>query len=211
MLNQLGEKPIIPILRGLSIEDSLFTVDCLVESGFNVIEISLNQDNSLDVLDEVTNRYNNDLLIGAGTVLNEPLAKEALRRGAQFFLSPHLSEEVFSVSKEKDVPYIPGAFTPTEIQTAIEMGAEIVKVFPIRMLGHKYISDILASMNHAKLLPVGGVSEENIQNIFSSGAFGVGIGSSLTKNEWIYNRDRDKLVDYGKDLLEKSLKAKEGS
>lgn len=195
MLDLINENKIMPILRGVEKDDALFIVECLQEANMNVLEISLNQPNSLEVLEYIAARFGKEMRIGAGTVLTEKMAYDAKDVGATFFLSPNISESVAKVSKSIEIPYIPGALTPTEIQFASELGAELIKVFPVRQLGATYIKDVLASLNKVNLLAVGGVDFNNMQTFFAAGVKGIGVGSNLYEKEWIEKRDKKKMLN----------------
>ena len=114
-------------------------------------------------------------------------AAAAIARGAQFIVAPILDLPTLELCLERDVPAMPGAFTPTEIQTAWTAGAAVVKVFPATKLGPGYFKDLLAPLPHLKLMPTGGVDLENCFDFIRAGAFAVGVGSALVRNEWVEN------------------------
>lgn len=194
LLSLVNKYKIIPILRGLELEDARFLVDCFREADLKILEVSLNQPNSLDVLENLVKEFGDDMVIGAGTVLTKEMANDAKKAGAMFFLSPSVSKQVAETAAEMSIPYIPGAFSPTEIQYASELGAEVIKVFPVRQVGASYIKDVLASLNTVSLLAVGGVGSDNMREFFEAGVKGVGVGSSLVAQEWIERRDRNKII-----------------
>lgn len=190
LLSLVNKYKIIPILRGMELEDARFLVDCFREADLKILEVSLNQPNSLDVLENLVKEFGDDMIIGAGTVLTKEIANDAKNAGAMFFLSPNVSKQVAETAKEMEIPYIPGALSPTEINYASELGAQVIKVFPVRQVGASYIRDVLASLNTVSLLAVGGVGPENMREFFDAGVKGVGVGSSLVAQEWIEKRDR---------------------
>lgn len=194
LLSLVNKYKIIPILRGMELEDARFLVDCFREADLKILEVSLNQPNSLDVLENLVKEFGDDMVIGAGTVLTKEIAIDAKNAGSMFFLSPSVSKQVAETAAEMSIPYIPGAFSPTEIQYASELGAEVIKVFPVRQVGASYIKDVLASLNTVSLLAVGGVGPENMREFFEAGVKGVGVGSSLVAQEWIEKRDRNKII-----------------
>jgi len=209
LLSLVNRYKIVPILRGMKLEDALFIVDCFQEAQLNVLEVSLNQPNSLEVLEKLEMEFGKDMTIGAGTVLNKEIAKEAENAGAAFFLGPNVSKEVAEIASKLKVPYIPGALSPTEIQYANELGAELIKVFPVRQLGASYIRDVLASLNKVNLLAVGGVSSKNLGEFFLAGVKGVGVGSSLFEEEWIEKRDSKKIIERLENLKKVANEKKE--
>jgi len=141
------------------------------------MEITLNTPGALAMITEA--RENNDILVGAGTVLNIDDAKRAIDAGAQFVLSPCLDVDVIKYCLERDVLPIPGIFTPTEMLLAHNCGAELLKVFPSGSVGPQYIKDLLGPFSGMRLLPVGGVSLENTTAFMQAGAYAVGVGSFL--------------------------------
>ena len=120
-----------------------------------------------------------------GSVLNGEMAAEAIRRGAQFIVAPILDLPTVSSCVERNVPVMPGAFTPTEIQTAWTAGAAVVKVFPATRLGPGYFRDVLGPLPHLKLLPTGGVDLENAGAFIRAGAVAVGVGRALVRQDWV--------------------------
>jgi 2-dehydro-3-deoxyphosphogluconate aldolase/(4S)-4-hydroxy-2-oxoglutarate aldolase len=118
-------------------------------------------------------------------VLNERAARQAIDCGAQFIVSPHFNPVIIDLchSAEVDVPVIPGALTPTEIQLAWEAGGDLIKVFPASLGGPRYIREVLAPLPHLRLLPTGGVGMENLGDYLGAGAVAVAVGSSLVSSE----------------------------
>jgi len=194
VIEAIKETKILPILRGLSVEEALFVVDCFLEADLRLLEVSLNQPDSYDVLEALVKKFGSDAIVGAGTVLTDEAVERVDDIGAKFLLAPNISERVLEVANERKLPYIPGALTPTEIQRAHELGVALIKIFPVRQLGHSYIKDVLASLNHIELLAVGGVNETNMQELMRAGAKAVGIGSNLYEKEWIESRDKRKII-----------------
>lgn len=194
MIHRIKDQKILPIIRHFSEHEAFFLVECFQQVGFHVFEVSLNQPNSYTVLELLNKKYGSEMVIGAGTVLTKEDAQRALDCGASFYLSPNVSKEVSDKAKELGIPYIPGALTPTELQYAHELGAPLIKLFPVRQLGISYIKDILATLNRIGLLGVGGVNLDNVKRLLQVGLQGVGIGSSLVEKEWIENRDEGKVI-----------------
>src|SRR5699024_11708418 len=124
----------------MKLEDSHFIVDCFQEAQLNVLEVSLNQPNSLKVLEKLKMEFGKDMTIGAGTVLNKEIAKEAENAGAAFFLGPNVSKEVAEIASKLKVPYIHGALSPTEILYANVLVAEWIKFFRVRHVWASYIN-----------------------------------------------------------------------
>ena len=113
--------------------------------------------------------------------------------GAQFVVSPVSKQDVIAACLERNLPAMPGAFTPTEIQQAWEWGASVVKVFPANHLGKRYIKDVKAPLPHLRLMPTGGINSDNLCEFLDLGAFAVGVGSSLINNDAVADRDWNRL------------------
>lgn len=179
VLEKITDHKMIGILRGYNTEDAVKIVGTLIDSGFNVVEVALNSPNAKATLKALKETFGDDIVLGAGTVLNTVDAGDCIEAGAEFLLSPVYNEAVLEFSAEKGVLYIPGCYTPTEIYNAQDAGAGMVKVFPAGQLKASYIKDVLAPMNDLVLLPTGGVTPENINEFLDAGAKAAGISSAL--------------------------------
>lgn len=180
-LSYLLQHKIVAIVRGMQSQDVMKVANALYEGGITILEVTLNSPNALAVLEQLSNENKDKMLIGAGTVLSDKEAKQAIAAGAQFIISPSLDIEVIKATKEAGAVSIPGAFTPTEIHTAYKSGADIVKVFPAPNAG--YIKNILAPLNHIPLMPTGGITADNIKEYQNAGAVAFGIGSWLVNSK----------------------------
>lgn len=183
ILSQILEYKIVTIIRGARPGDVVDIADALYKGGVKLLEITLNSENAFDVIRTVSARFENKMLIGAGTVLTAEEALKVIDCGAKFIISPSTDFDVIKVTKQKGIVSIPGAYTPTEIVNAYKAGADIIKVFPAST--PKYIKEVLAPLSHIPLMPTGGISLENIAEFQKSGAIAFGIGTSLvdTKKE----------------------------
>lgn len=182
-LSQITVHKIVAILRGIQADDVLKIAGALCDGGVKIIEVTLNSPNALLAIEQLNSAYGNQLLVGAGTVLDISDAKAAMAAGAKFLISPNVDIAVIRAAKDAGILSIPGAFTPTEIITAHNNGADIVKVFPAPDAA--YIKNILAPLNHIKLMPTGGINLTNIKAFKDAGATAFGIGSSLVNNQSI--------------------------
>ena len=135
--------------------------------------------NAISVIKESVKKLGDHMLIGVGSVLNAETAKEAIDAGANYVVSPIFKKEIIEVAHKNDVPALPGCFTPSEIQTAFESGADIIKIFPADVLGMAFFKSILAPMPHLKLMPTGGVTLTNAGDWIKAGVCAVGIGTAL--------------------------------
>ncbi|GAA1386075.1 bifunctional 4-hydroxy-2-oxoglutarate aldolase/2-dehydro-3-deoxy-phosphogluconate aldolase [Peribacillus frigoritolerans] len=177
-LTQIFENKIISIVRGAMPEDTLKIAKALRDGGVRLIEITLNSPNALESIELISQELGEEMVVGAGTVLDPETARAALLAGSKFILSPTVHLETIKMTKRYGAVSIPGAFTPTEILTAYENGGDIIKVFPASV-GPNYFKDIRGPLSHIPLLPTGGVTLDNITEFQKAGVVGFGIGSSL--------------------------------
>ena len=183
VLSQLLQHKIIAILRGVHPDRVVPIIEALFEGGIRAVEITLNSVDAYKVIKQVSNKMQEKMLVGAGTVLDASSALKVIDVGAQFIISPSLDLETIRVTKGKGIISIPGAFTPTEIVTAHKAGADIVKVFPAS--DPKYIKDLRGPLSHIPLMPTGGVSLENIKAFHKAGAVAFGIGTALVDSSQV--------------------------
>ncbi len=178
MICEIIKNKIVAIVRGAKPGDVVKIAEALYEGGIRLMEVTLNSENAIEVIRQVSNRMKNKMHIGAGTVLSVKDAERAINAGAQFIISPCLNTDVIATTKRMGAVSIPGAFTPTEIVNAYNNGGDIVKVFPAS--GNiSYIKEVRAPLPHIPLMPTGGINLENIKEFQKAGAVAFGIGSSL--------------------------------
>ena len=170
-------------------------------AGLKTIEITMNTPFATDIIRSATEQYKGKLNVGAGTVCSIEDLKLALEAGAQFIVTPILNPEVVKLCVKSKIPVFPGAYTPTEIYQAWELGADMVKVYPATALGPDYIRDVKAPLNKIKLLPTGGISLGNIEAFMKAGADGLGIGGQLFDKQLIKNQDWDGLLEHFKQYV----------
>ncbi len=190
-----NKAPIVGIIRGLSEVSSILIAKTFLEAELYTLEVTMNTKGAIRIISNLRNDYPK-LNIGAGTVCSLKECKEAIEAGAQFIVTPILNEEVIKYCVSLNIPIFPGAYSPSEIYQANNLGASAVKVFPATQLGTKYIKDVLGPLNTIKLLPTGGVTKENIKSFFEAGAIGVGMGSSLLHKEYISNDNFEALKEH---------------
>ena len=154
-------------------------VDALARGGVKALEVTMTVPHAIELIGEISPTLPSDFLFGAGTVVDADTVHRAARAGAQFIVSPVLRPEVIKAAHEEGIPVMPGCFTPTEILTAWDLGADIVKVFPATSVGPSYLKDIRGPLPQVKLMPTGGVSIDNVGDWLKAGAVAVGVGSAL--------------------------------
>ncbi|MCK5269080.1 MAG: bifunctional 4-hydroxy-2-oxoglutarate aldolase/2-dehydro-3-deoxy-phosphogluconate aldolase [Spirochaetes bacterium] len=188
-IDSFKELPLMGILRGISSSQVEPLVEAVVSAGLKTIEITMNTANASDLLADMKKVSAGRLNIGAGTVLSIEDMKIALDAGAQFIVSPTLVDDVVSYCSKNSIPVFPGALTPQEIFSAWNAGAAMVKVFPSKFFGPAYFKEIKGPFDRIELLACGGVSEDNLETFFGSGASAAAFGGSVFKQEWLDNDD----------------------
>lgn len=165
----------------------------LGEGGVRVLEITMTTPDALRLIEYAATHLSGEFLVGVGSVTDPETVDAAVGAGASFIVSPILRESVMERARALGVAMMPGAMTPTEIQTAWEMGADVVKVFPADVMGMSYFGSVLAPLPHLKLMPTGGVSLTNGGEWLRAGACAVGIGSALVSKAALADRDFDQI------------------
>ena len=193
-LKIIEETRIISIIRGIPKDHILATVDALYKGGIKCVEITMDSPNALEMIALVKEKYTDEILVGAGTVLDEVTARKVILAGAEFILSPTLSTKVIEICNMYGKLAIPGVFTPTEALTAIQAGAQIVKIFPVGSVGPGYIKDLKGPLSQIKVIPVGGVDVGNAKAYLESGATAIGVGSCLVNRADVLKGDFEKIT-----------------
>lgn len=193
-----NKMPIVGIIRGLSVDEIDFVLPIYKEAGFTTIEITLNTPEALSVIGSLSNQYNGALNVGVGTVCTLDDLSAALDAGANFIVTPIFKSEVVKKCVSMEVPIFPGAFSPTEIYEAWELGASMVKLYPASVVGPAYVSAVLAPLNKVKLMPTGGIHLSNMLAFMKAGAASLGIGSELFDKKIIQKRDSEALLNHFK-------------
>ena len=202
VVRRLEETRIVAIIRDVSLEHARILGEALVLGGVRAIEVSFTTPDAIPFIERLSGDLGSDIAVGAGTVLDGPTARSAILAGASFVLSPALSPEVIRVCRRYGVPAIPGAMTPTEILSAWEHGASIVKVFPAGRLGPSYIKDIKGPLPQVELMPVGGISLSNAAEFVEAGAVALGIGSALVDRRLVAERNFNAITERARAFVE---------
>lgn len=182
ILKKLGEDKLVAVIRASSRDEGIAICDAVRKGGIRFLEITFTVPKAAMIIEELTDRYaDEDVMIGAGTVLDAETARTAILAGAQFLVSPCFDEAMVKLCNRYRVPILPGAQTIGEVMKCLEAGADIVKVFP----GDAYKPSIIKSFHgpipQGLFMPTGGVSIDNVREWLNAGAYAVGTGSSLTK------------------------------
>ena len=188
--------PIVGIIRNLTVADINFVLPIYKQAGFTTIEITLNTPEALSVISSLALEYKGELNVGAGTVCTMDDLTAAITAGANFIVTPIFKAEVVKKCVSMEVPIFPGAFSPTEIYEAWELGASMVKLYPASVVGSEYISAVLAPLNKIKLMPTGGIHLSNMLAFMKAGATSLGIGSELFDKKIIQKRDSEAMLNH---------------
>ena len=201
ILDEIFKRKAVAVLR-VKEEDKLKKViQAIADGGVSIAEITMTVPNAIKLIEKMSNELDENIIIGVGSVLNKQTAEDAIKAGAKYVVSPILKKEIIETAQKYDVPVMPGCFTPTEIYSAFEMGADIAKVFPADVVGMPFFIAILAPMPHLKLMPTGGVSLTNAGDWLKSGACAVGIGSALLDDKAIKEENYFKLTENAKTIM----------
>jgi 2-dehydro-3-deoxyphosphogluconate aldolase/(4S)-4-hydroxy-2-oxoglutarate aldolase len=180
VLSALRTGGIIPVIRAESADAAVRTSEALVAGGIATLEITMTVPDALRAMRFVSGRLGSDVLLGAGTVTTAAMAADALDAGARFLVSPCVVPEVIALARDRAVPMLPGALTPTEVFTAHTLGADIVKVFPASAVGGPaYIRALKAPFPFIDFCPTGGVNLDTLGEFIKAGAVAVGVGGEL--------------------------------
>ena len=179
-INQIIQTGLIPVIRAESSDTAMRAVDAIREGGISVLEITLTVPGAIRIIEEVSRRFGDDAIVGAGTVLDSETARACILAGARFIVSPALDLETISCCRRYSIPVMPGAMTPTEVVTAWKAGADFVKVFPANAVGGpSYIKALKAPLPQIQLVPTGGVSLKTAADFIKAGAAALGVGTDL--------------------------------
>lgn len=207
-LNIIRETGIIAIMRAQSSEQLITAADAIKAGGVNVIEVTMTTPGALDVIAEATQRYGQEVLFGAGTVLDAETARSTILAGAGFVVAPTLNLDMIALCNRYRIPVIPGCYTPTEMLTAWEAGADMVKLFPASMGGPSLVEAILAPLPQLEIVPVGGVNLDTTAAFIKSGAVALGVGSSLINQKLLDAGDMNELTHRAAAFVEQVKKGR---
>jgi 2-dehydro-3-deoxyphosphogluconate aldolase/(4S)-4-hydroxy-2-oxoglutarate aldolase len=206
ILDQVIKRKAVAVIRAKEPEKLKKIIEAIKDGGITVMEITMTVPNAIQLIEKMSIEFNDSVIIGVGSVLNKQIALDAIKAGAKFVVSPILKKEIIETAHQNNVPAMPGCFTPTEIQTAFEYGADIIKVFPADIVGMEFFKAILAPLPHLKLMPTGGVSLTNSGEWIKAGACAVGLGSALMDKKAIESENYIKLTENAMTIMN-SIKA----
>ena len=186
LLAKIAEIGLVPVVRAGSADEALKVVDAIRAGGVPVLEITMTVPGAIGVMEELARRFGDEVLLGAGTVLDAETARACILSGARFVVSPALNLGTIETCRRYSVAVMPGALTPTEVVTAWQAGADVVKVFPCGALGGaSYIKALKAPLPQVEMIPTGGVSVKTAGDFIKAGALALGVGADLVDTQAI--------------------------
>jgi len=187
-MERLWQSGVVAVIRADRAGQLQEVAAALAEGGIVFLEVTMTTPEAITVIEKIS-QSRKELIIGAGTVLDAETARIAILSGAQFIVSPALNLKVIELCRRYSQIVIPGAFTPTEVVTAWQAGADLVKIFPASIGGPEYIRALLAPLPQVKLLPTGGVEAENVAAFIKAGSFAVAAGGNLVPRTYIEEKN----------------------
>jgi 2-dehydro-3-deoxyphosphogluconate aldolase / (4S)-4-hydroxy-2-oxoglutarate aldolase len=191
LIRQTG---IVAIMRANSSDQLIAAAAAIQQGGVRVIEVTMTTPGALNVIAEAVKKFGQDVLFGAGSVLDPETARAAILAGAGFIVAPSLKVEVVTLCNRYSIPVMPGCYTPTEMLTAWEAGADMLKLFPAEVGGPDMVKAILAPFPQFEIVPVGGVELGNAAEFIKKGAAALGVGSSLINQKLLDSGDMGELT-----------------
>jgi 2-dehydro-3-deoxyphosphogluconate aldolase/(4S)-4-hydroxy-2-oxoglutarate aldolase len=202
IVERLREIGLVPVLRAESEEQALGIASAIAAGGVTVLEITMTVPGAIRVMSRLT-KDRPDILIGAGTVLDAETARICMLEGAQFVVSPALNLKTIEMCHRYSIPVLPGALTPTEVVTAWQAGADVIKVFPASALGGaKYLKSLKAPLPQVEMIPTGGVSLATAREFLEAGSFALGVGADLVDTKAMSEGKPEKITESARKYLE---------
>lgn len=199
---------IVAVIRAKSGELLVDVAEALLAGGVDVMEVTFTVPGAVRVLERVTEKLGSRVLLGAGTVLDSETCRAAMLAGAEFIVSPATNLEVIKMCRRYDKLVMPGAFTPTEVISAWEAGADIVKVFPSDVTGPAYLKALKGPLPQVRLMPTGGVNLETAAEFLRAGACALGVGGSLVEAKAVEVGDMQRIEQLARQFVEIVRQAK---
>lgn len=200
-LQQVLDCGIVAVVRSPDSQQLVDAVRALADGGVSVVEITMTVPNALEVLSQVRKALGDRVLLGAGTVLDPETARAVFLAGAEYIVAPTVNVDVIRMCQRYDKLVMPGAFTPTEILTAWEAGADIVKVFPADVVGPAFFKAMRGPLPQVRLMPTGGVDLTTAAEFLKAGACCLGVGGQLVEPKAIKERNFDRIRDLARQYV----------
>lgn len=202
VLAELRKIGLVPVLRASGVQQALDIAEAIAAGGVTVLEITMTVPGAIEVMKTLA-KNRPDILIGAGTVLDAETARMCILEGAKFVVSPALNLGTIEMCHRYGIAVLPGALTPTEVVSAWQAGADVVKVFPASAMGGaKYLTALKGPLPQVEMVPTGGVSVTTAKDFLAAGAFALGVGSDLVDTKALAAGQPEKITETAKKYLE---------
>jgi 2-dehydro-3-deoxyphosphogluconate aldolase/(4S)-4-hydroxy-2-oxoglutarate aldolase len=209
VIQQIKSIGLLPVVRASSADEAIAVIEAIKAGGVSVLEITMTVPNAIDVIKETSSRYGNEVLVGAGTVLDSETARACILAGAKFVVSPALNVETIALCRRYSIAIMPGALTPTEVVTAWTAGADFVKIFPASAMGGaSYIKNLKAPLPQIEMIPTGGVSLTTAADFIKAGASALGVGTDLVDVKALREGQANVITERAKQFLEIVIEAR---
>jgi 2-dehydro-3-deoxyphosphogluconate aldolase/(4S)-4-hydroxy-2-oxoglutarate aldolase len=196
VLKSIEEVGVVPVVRASSAEEAMQVIEAIRAGGVPVLEITMTVPRAVRVIEQVADRYGDEVVVGAGTVLDAETARACILAGATFVVSPSLNLATIELCQRYSVVVTPGALTPTEVVTAWQAGADAVKIFPCSAMGGAtYLKSLKAPLPQVEMIPTGGVSLATAAEFIQAGAFALGVGADLVDTKAIRAGQPEKVTE----------------
>jgi 2-dehydro-3-deoxyphosphogluconate aldolase/(4S)-4-hydroxy-2-oxoglutarate aldolase len=185
---------VVAVIRLADASQLTAVADALLEGGVRALEVTMTVPRAVPLIESLAASLPPEVIVGAGTILDAETARQVILAGARFVVGPVLRPDVIALCHRYDVPVMPGCFTPTEILSAWEAGADLVKVFPATTLGPGFFKDIHGPLPQVRMMPTGGVTRDNAGEWIRAGAVAIGVGTALVDRRAVADRRYDAIT-----------------
>jgi 2-dehydro-3-deoxyphosphogluconate aldolase/(4S)-4-hydroxy-2-oxoglutarate aldolase len=203
VIQKIIEIGVVPVVRASSADEAMRAIDAIKEGGVPILEITMTVPGAIKVMEQVADKFGDEVVLGAGTVLDPETARACILAGATFVVSPALNLKTIELCQRYSVPICPGALTPTEVVTAWQAGADFVKVFPCSAMGGaSYIKGLKAPLPQVELIPTGGVNLNTAADFIKAGSSALGIGADLVDLKALREGNAAKITESAKQFVQ---------
>ena len=200
VIETLQDSKVVAILRTESGDSLVDVARALREGGIRHVEFTMTIPQAIEIIEQAVSQLP-DVHIGVGTVLDVATATAAMDAGASYVVSPIVKPDVIACCRDRGVPVMPGAMTPTEVWTAWEAGADVVKIFPAGVVGPQFFQDLKGPFPQIRVMPTGGVNTASAPQFLRAGAFAVGVGSQLVSKSLIADGNFAEITERARDFV----------
>ena len=199
VIRKIKEIGVVPVVRANSADEAMAAVEAIKAGGVPILEITMTVPGAVKVIEKLADKFGDEIVLGAGTVLDPETARACILAGATFIVSPALNVATIELCRRYSIPICPGALTPTEVVTAWQAGADFVKIFPCSAMGGaSYLKGLKAPLPHVELIPTGGVNLKTAIDFIKAGASALGVGADLVDLKALREGNAAKITENAK-------------